>query len=342
MGATADLTALLRACKDEPEDDAPRLILSDWLEEHGEQERAHFIRGQVVDPTSGFDARPPNPAWFGAWGDWAKEGGSLTTGRPYDRASFSRGLLHIHSHEGFPRDLGRLLDPPFEWEWVESVSGACWSSTADWTPLLKSSRVHELSSLQIMGDGRIDQLAEQFASSQPLPNLTNLYLTHVDLTDHSLATLCRTPMPRLQSLGLSQNRITAKGVREIANHPQFNRLRRLDLSMNPIGNNGAKLLAETWARTTLRRLDLGRCNIEDAGLLRLASEEHLPNLEWLFLYSNRITDRGVKAVLSLPRTRPLNINLGNNPRISATYQKELDQIIGESGWLTIGGNEVHA
>ena len=339
---TPELSALLRACKDEPEDDAPRLVLADWLEEHGDEQRARFIRRQLAEPPGSCHTGVPNPKWLGAWADWARDGSSTPAGDYFDRAYFSRGLLHINSHEGFPRDLGRLLEPPFEWDWVESLCGHCWSSEADWTPLLKSSIVHELSSLGIFGDGRIEKLAEQFASSQPLPNLTHLYLNQVDLTDHGLATLCRTPLPRLQSLALSQNRITAKGVREIAEHPQFSRLRRLDLSMNPIGNSGAKLLAEGWARTTLRRLDLGRCNIHDAGLLRLTSELHLPNLEWLFLYSNRITDRGVKAVLSLPRSRPLSINLGNNPRISAASQRQLEQTFGESGWLTIGSNEAVA
>src|SRR5262249_47556713 len=39
--------ALLQAAKHSPEDDAPRLVLADWLEEHGEGERAEFIRAQI-------------------------------------------------------------------------------------------------------------------------------------------------------------------------------------------------------------------------------------------------------------------------------------------------------
>lgn len=342
MGANADLRALLRACKDEPDDDAPRLVLADWLEEHGDEERARYIRVQVRDQSNVLDPRPPVPAWLGQWGDWAGEAGSTPGGYQYDRASFLRGLLHISSQERFPAELGRLLTPPFDWTWVGSLSGACWSSTADFTPLLRSAQVHELSSLSIMGDGRIKDLAEQFASSQPLPNLTALDLSDVDLTDHGLVTLCRTPLPRLRSLGLDKNRITAKGVRVIADHPQFSRLRQLDLSMNPIGNGGAKLLADGWYRSTLRRLDLAGCHIEDSGMLRLASEEQLPNLERLFLYGNRITDRGVKALRDLPRRRLLTIALGRNPRISSACQDELRRAFGESLWLTIGGNEVPA
>jgi uncharacterized protein (TIGR02996 family) len=40
----SDLHALIRACKDEPEDDAPRLVLADWLDEHEKTEHAQFIR----------------------------------------------------------------------------------------------------------------------------------------------------------------------------------------------------------------------------------------------------------------------------------------------------------
>jgi uncharacterized protein (TIGR02996 family) len=38
--------ALLRAVLADPEDDAPRLVYADWLEEHGDPDRAEFIRVQ--------------------------------------------------------------------------------------------------------------------------------------------------------------------------------------------------------------------------------------------------------------------------------------------------------
>jgi uncharacterized protein (TIGR02996 family) len=40
--------AFLAAIIDAPEDDAPRLIYADWLDEHGECERAEFIRLQCA------------------------------------------------------------------------------------------------------------------------------------------------------------------------------------------------------------------------------------------------------------------------------------------------------
>jgi uncharacterized protein (TIGR02996 family) len=39
--------ALLKAVIAEPEDDAPRLIYADWLEENGQEARAEFIRVQI-------------------------------------------------------------------------------------------------------------------------------------------------------------------------------------------------------------------------------------------------------------------------------------------------------
>jgi uncharacterized protein (TIGR02996 family) len=36
--------ALLEQAKETPEDDSPRLVLADWLDEHGDAERAEFIR----------------------------------------------------------------------------------------------------------------------------------------------------------------------------------------------------------------------------------------------------------------------------------------------------------
>src|SRR5262245_44417826 len=39
--------AFLRAILDNPDDDAPRLIYADWLDENGDADRAEFIRLQI-------------------------------------------------------------------------------------------------------------------------------------------------------------------------------------------------------------------------------------------------------------------------------------------------------
>jgi uncharacterized protein (TIGR02996 family) len=47
---TSDGEALLRAVCENPRDDTPRLIYADWLDEHGQPERAAFIRFECEFP----------------------------------------------------------------------------------------------------------------------------------------------------------------------------------------------------------------------------------------------------------------------------------------------------
>jgi uncharacterized protein (TIGR02996 family) len=46
MTRMSDAPALLEAIRAAPDDDAPRLVYADWLDEHGQPERAEFIRVQ--------------------------------------------------------------------------------------------------------------------------------------------------------------------------------------------------------------------------------------------------------------------------------------------------------
>src|SRR3954454_17897246 len=48
MSADQTRAGFLAAICRSPDDDAPRLVLADWLEEHGDPERAEFIRIQCL------------------------------------------------------------------------------------------------------------------------------------------------------------------------------------------------------------------------------------------------------------------------------------------------------
>ena len=45
-GRAEQSRAFLEAIRDSPEDDAPRLVYADWLDDHGDTARAEFIRVQ--------------------------------------------------------------------------------------------------------------------------------------------------------------------------------------------------------------------------------------------------------------------------------------------------------
>lgn len=46
--ASPELKALLQRCREAPADDLPRLVLADWLDEHGDADRAAFVRVQLA------------------------------------------------------------------------------------------------------------------------------------------------------------------------------------------------------------------------------------------------------------------------------------------------------
>jgi len=69
------LLALLRACKDRPEDDATRLVLADWLEDKGgeaDRARAELIRLQLGPASDRRDARVKEleGVYRAAWLGW--------------------------------------------------------------------------------------------------------------------------------------------------------------------------------------------------------------------------------------------------------------------------------
>jgi uncharacterized protein (TIGR02996 family) len=51
----SEADALLAAVCEAPEDDVPRLVYAGWLEEHGDQNRADFICGQIALAALGED-----------------------------------------------------------------------------------------------------------------------------------------------------------------------------------------------------------------------------------------------------------------------------------------------
>src|SRR5205085_5003860 len=56
---------LLAAVRQDPEDDAPRLVYADWLEEHGDPARAEYIRLQcrLAERERDVDPTFPDPDW---------------------------------------------------------------------------------------------------------------------------------------------------------------------------------------------------------------------------------------------------------------------------------------
>src|SRR5262245_2431631 len=85
--------AFLDAILDNPEDDAPRLIYADWLDEQGDSARAEFIRLQCALARSPSNDRR-RPGWREREEALLAEHGSVWLGS-------LGGLFYLHSfHRG--------------------------------------------------------------------------------------------------------------------------------------------------------------------------------------------------------------------------------------------------
>lgn len=243
-----------------PEDDAPRLIFADWLEEQGDAAsvaRAEFIRvqcalagGQMHDQRRAELVRREQQL-LNEWGkEWV---------RPIRR------LVRVDSwkfHRGFIDDVGMWADTFLE-------RGG---------KLFRHAPIRHLSLRQRMSpqsypvlDPRLNTAA--LAENKHLCRLRSLNLSENQLESHDVRALVVSEhLTRLNELDLSHNRIGDGGIRALAGASLLHRLECLNLCGNDVGAGGMRVLTnalEELARSPdglrLQRLELSYDNLSAAG-----------------------------------------------------------------------------
>lgn len=240
--------AFLSAILEYPDDDAPRLIYADWLEEHGEPARAEFIRAQCLRASGGSDLR-----------------------RSPELLAREQELLSLHADEWLV-PLQRLgQDWRFQRGFV--VGGTITAQTlleqADdlfrRVPLLNSVRLCQVS-------GALDSLL----SVDHLGRLRRLELVEESLTDEDMWSFLSLPDgSRLKELDLSRNQITTVGVNHLAFALRSRHLTSLALADNAIDCD--EYLFEEVAWRELQSLNLSGNRISFSSVKSLA-QGNLSNL----------------------------------------------------------------
>jgi uncharacterized protein (TIGR02996 family) len=301
--------AFLRDILDNPEDDTPRLVFADWLDEHGQPHRAEFIRLQVEQ------ARLPRCASRYRELDerasalrtthaktWDSQLRQLGRGWKYrrgfiQRVTFRRGV-------DFVRAASRLFDlAPVQRVEIEVP----WFRFASWSRCPQLVRLHGLK-LNRFGTRKwdVDSL-RQVLSPPTLAGLTELNLDSNFFlgADWARALKSASHLDRLRVLNLMGNGIGAQGVRILCSAGHLATLEALDLGGNDVGARGLADLAAAPLFAGLRDLRLGRDeefsdhgnDVGDEGVRALVSSPHLKHLRVLDLSGNGITDDGA-ALLS--------------------------------------------
>jgi uncharacterized protein (TIGR02996 family) len=264
--------ALLQAVLAEPEEEAPRLIYADWLEEQGRPEdadRAEFIRVQIelahaTEQTARTKQllKREKELWNAHKAQW------LAHLPPHLRNK--RGLRF---HRGF---LEELSLPPASWAKhgarlfgqnplfrVRLPGPVDRHVVGDLVVIPDLARIRELS---LAGCQIIEPITTlQILFGTPfLSGLARLSLSGCGLSTREVGVLVESPLlGRLAEVDLPHNDIGPGGAQALAGSPQARNLRRLSLAGNPVGDAGGKALAGSAHLGAVERLDLAGVELDE-------------------------------------------------------------------------------
>ncbi len=254
----SELVALLDAIKDHPDDDTPRLVLADWLDEQGDPldaERAKLIRKDVAraqgtaPPAANMELRGRAALLqrcIAPLGDFATGG------------DFERGLPHItvHGARVLKPDVPALLaSEPFAFvQFVHFIeAGAPRMEAMAALPEFRFVPGVSLHPFSAFGA----EPAARFFSSPNLTGLRQIEFRSVQPGAVGMEALAKNPaLNRLRKLSLYHNKLVDKAVAALAGAKHLTALTHLNLGDNNIGDKGAEALAASSAFAHLLELDL--------------------------------------------------------------------------------------
>ncbi len=263
--------AFLRDILANPDDDAPRLIFADWLEEQGDANsvaRAEFIRIQC-----------------------ALAAGHVPQQQREELVRREQQILDEWDEE-WVRPIRRFVK---NWEFhrgfIDYVSMFEDRFFAHAGRLFRHAPIQHLS-LRVRMNPRSYPTVDAplniaaLADNKYLRRLRSLDLSENRLESrHLQALVVSKHLTRLTELDLSLNRIGDGGIRALAGSPLLGRLERLDLSGNDVGAGGLRALAQALDELDhssnglrLKRLDLFLHDLSAAGQRVIAES---PLLRWL-------------------------------------------------------------
>ncbi|HKB01758.1 MAG TPA: TIGR02996 domain-containing protein [Gemmataceae bacterium] len=302
--------AFLDRVSADPDDDAPRLIFADWLDERGDP-RGEFIRVQVA--LARLPADDPRAAGL------------------KDREAILLARYHAHWSEPLKGVAG----------WTEFRRGFVETVNIETRTFLR--RADDLFRLAPVRHVRLLDVGSSLPRLADCPQLARLsaltiYAQHID--ERLTRVLAESPhLGGLRALNMGRNRIGDRGAERVAWSPRFRNLIDLDLSDNALGDTGVAAIAGSSNLARLETLVLRRNEVTRVGLGHVCASPALARLrhlglalnyvgapqEWnppragtvalssLDLCENGLTEDGAGVIAALPGLGELaRLNLGHN------------------------------
>jgi uncharacterized protein (TIGR02996 family) len=291
----ADAQALLDAIVDAPDDDAVRLVFSDWLDEHGDADRAEFIRAQIELFRDAAEARRDHLRRRERELLLAHELEWVGPLRPVvRRAAFVRGFVErVTVHAQRLKDAAALFSSAPLRHLI--LLGGTLGDVAALPQLRRITTLDLREGCTLSAKG-----VRQFAGSAHLAGVTHLILRQFRLEEGIAKALARTAgLSRLRTLDL-YGWWNADPVAALTRSTHLAGLTTLILGgSDDLGDAAAAAFADAGCRlSNLRRLHLANGLIGDEGARALARSPHLAGLEHLDFAGNPITRAGRRALVA--------------------------------------------
>jgi uncharacterized protein (TIGR02996 family) len=291
-----------------PDDDAPRLIFADWLDEQGSSARAEFIRSQIERiRLPDWDARQ---VWL-----WLREQELLAQhGRKWKEDLPSiKGM----NWDGFRR--GFVATAIFtSFAELRANAAACWAATP-------------LEAITV----RWPRRKEKVETLGPIAGLRHLSINMRVLEQREVVRLAASPLlSTLRTLTIDGGGLGVEGVRHLLASPHLGNLTALRLPNNDIGDGVISALLEARSLTALAELDLsntaryGRYGedpyIDSAAVAALAAWPGLARLRSLNLSGNDVGRDGLRALLRSPHAAGLKVLVFRANQVDGTVMDEFE------------------
>jgi uncharacterized protein (TIGR02996 family) len=313
---------LLKAIAANPDDDLPRLVLADWLEENGDEVRAHFIRlqcrraqlseedpeAETLDRQEWELRRAHGDAWQRELPTWARrlrcqfrrgfvaeailtpkqffeKLPSLRRSTPLEGVEITNSSIDFLALANCPHLAGlKVLRLHGGWKWWKTGEGPNGVASEAVRTLAASPHLDALRELELR-DFPLDAAAAQTLADAPhLSRLHCLTLWSCGLREDGLAALgSATFAGSLTELNLSCNFVRDAGLAVLSGIDTFEQLTNLKLNANSIGADGLLALSRAPFLDRLRSLNLGSGNFMETELANLLASGRLASLRFLGL-----------------------------------------------------------
>lgn len=268
--------AFLKDIVEHPDDDGPRLVYADWCDDHGDPDRAAFVRAQCRLHAMGrFD--PERYDLEAAELDllakhekkWKKPLAKITA-----RCELARGFI----------EKVALPEAKFIAVWEDLFARAPVRALRvlrlgqDWGKLMKCQGLARLRTLDLAYNRPGMARAQALAKSANVAHLHELNLTSGKITNRGLQAIAASPgLANLRSLILHANQLTDVAIDHLTDSPHLKNLTRLDLTSNALSPAGFARLARWEQAGRIEELSVGG---DSRGQEEAAWYENLFDGEW--------------------------------------------------------------